>query len=162
NVNNAGMLFIDGSAGTAAETITGSISADSITGGAGSDVITGGAGVDTMTGGAGADKFVFTDLPNLSTLGTTVTDEIVGFATGDSISLGVVGTTTNFLAITAAATSLTALLTAADVALNGTIDYYFGVVGADGYLVTDSDGIGYTDIIKLTAVTTIAAGDIVI
>lgn len=272
NVNNAGMLFIDGSAGTAAETITGSISADSITGGAGSDVITGGAGVDTMTGGAGGDKFVFTDLPNLSTLGTTVTDEIVGFATGDSISLGATGilsvgvkqvdtitiagtvhtgdvitvtgvatsnvtytvlatdttaattaislaaainaatghslsvvpttggaltltapsagtaftatvvvsgagaTTTaanvntilntietgNFVKVAVAATSLTALLTAADDALNGTIDYYFGVVGTDGYLVTDSDGNGHTDIIKLTAVTTIAAGDIVI
>jgi len=162
-VNNAGTLFVDGSAGTttAPETIIGSGSADILTGGAGSDVITGGAGVDTMTGGAGADKFVFT-ASDLDTLGTTVTDEIVGFATGDSISLGVVGTTTNFLAITAAAASLTALLTAADTALTNTINYYFGVVGADGYLVTDLDGIGYTDIIKLTAVTTIAAGDIVI
>ncbi len=285
NVNNAGMLFIDGSAGTAAETITGSSSGDTITGGGGNDTITGGGGVDTMTGGAGGDKFVFTALPISdvgSSAGTTVTDEIVGFATGDSISLGAAGvlsvgvkqvstitlgaynagdtisvsgiggassstvtaatdlatTTTavlnainaisgvtvnatsatpssgiitltaitagiiptgmtftavptvteagatpgtimtagvatptantpevagaNFVKVIVAAPSLTALLTAADVALTNTINYYFGVVGADGYLVTDSDGNGHTDIIKLTAVTTIAYGDIVI
>ncbi len=91
-VNNLGSLIIDGSAAvTAAVTITGSNSADSITGGGGSDVITGGAGVDTMTGGAGADKFVFATL-DLSTFGSTVTDEIVGFTTAsDSISLGAVG-----------------------------------------------------------------------
>ena len=167
NVNNAGMLFIDGSAGTAAETITGSSSGDTITGGGGNDTITGGGGVDTMTGGAGADKFVFTALTTSdlgSFFGMTVTDEIVGFATNsDSISLGAAGIiVTNFLSVTVAAASLTALLTAADTALNGAIDYYFGVVGADGYLVTDSDGSGHTDIIKLTAVTTLAAGDIVI
>ena len=95
-VNNAGSLIIDGSTGgTAAETITGSSSADSITGGGGSDVITGGAGIDTMSGGAGADKFVFSSLVDSNDLDTTagiVTDEIAGFASGDSISfLGAAG-----------------------------------------------------------------------
>ena len=163
NVNNAGTLFVDGSAGTAtaSETIIGSTGADILTGGAGSDVITGGAGVDTMTGGAGADKFVFAAL-DVDTPGTTVTDEIVGFATGDRISLGVDGAVTNFFKEIVAATSLTALLTAADLKLDGTIDYYFGIVGTNGYLVTDLNGAGHTDIIKLTAVTTLAATDIVI
>ncbi|MEI7840983.1 MAG: Calx-beta domain-containing protein [Methylococcaceae bacterium] len=94
NVNNAGMLFIDGSAGTAAETITGSISADSITGGAGSDVITGGAGVDTMMGGAGADKFIITtsDTDTVAAA-AVVTDIIADFKTSgsDTLSLGAVG-----------------------------------------------------------------------
>ena len=276
-VNNSGSLIIDGSTGgTAAETITGSSSADSITGGGGSDVITGGAGVDTMTGGLGGDKFVFTplvDSTDLDTTGSTVTDEIVGFTSGDSISFlgaagvlsvgvkqvstitiagtvelgetvtvtgvstgnvtvttaadaagtatalmtainsatgatvtatssagvvtltaklagtaftaistpggtgatpgvgttAVVATTTpntpetgNFVKVSVAAASLSALLTAADTALNGTIDYYFGVVGADGYLVTDSDGIGYTDVIKFTGVTGLLPADITI
>jgi hypothetical protein len=64
--------------------------------------------------------------------------------------------------VTVAATSLSALLTAADTALNGTIDYYFGVVGTDGYLVTDSDGIGYTDVIKFTGATGLLPTDITI
>ncbi len=277
-VNNLGSLIIDGSTGgTAAETITGSSSADSITGGGGSDVITGGAGIDTMSGGAGADKFVFSSLVDSNDLDTTagiVTDEIAGFASGDSISFlgaagvlsvgvkqvstitiagsvesgetvtvtgvstgnvtvttaadaagtatalmtainsatgatvtatssagivtltaklagtaftaatsvangasatpavgtsAVVATTTpntpetgNFVKVSVAAASLSALLTAADTALNGTIDYYFGVVGADGYLVTDSDGIGYTDVIKFTGATGLLPADITI
>jgi len=64
---------------------------------------------------------------------------------------------------TAAATTLSALLTAADTALNGTVDYYVGQVGSDSYLVTDADGAGYTNVIKLTGVALdgIAMADII-
>lgn len=68
----------------------------------------------------------------------------------------------NYIEVLTPVADLTTLLTAADTALNGTIDFYFGVVGLDGYLVTDSDGTGHTDIIKLTAVANIAAEDIMI
>ena len=51
-------------------------------------------------------------------------------------------------------------MTAADTALNGTIDYYFGVRGGNGYLVHDEDGAGHTNVIKLTGVTTFAPADL--
>jgi hypothetical protein len=54
------------------------------------------------------------------------------------------------------------LLSAADTKLDGTIKYYVGQVGADSYLVTDDDGIGYTDVIKLAGFTAaFAVGQIV-
>ena len=52
-------------------------------------------------------------------------------------------------------------MTAADTALTGTIDYYFGVYGGNGYLVhDDADGVGHTDLIKLSGVTTFAPADL--
>ena len=55
--------------------------------------------------------------------------------------------------------SLQVLLTAADAALNGTVKLYFALIGADGYLVFDDDGIGISNIVKLNGVTTISDSD---
>ena len=59
------------------------------------------------------------------------------------------------------AANLAALLTAADTALAGNIDYYFGVFGGNGYLVNDVNGTGYTNVIQLTGVTDIAYTNII-
>ncbi len=151
------------------DTLDGGAGNDTINGGAGADSITGGTGVDSMTGGAGADKFVFATLTNATDLDSTlgkVTDIITDFkVTGDTANtingLGVAGTAANFKSDSTPAANLTALLTAADTALNGTVKYYVGQVGSDSYLVTDSDGIGYTDVIQLIGATGITATDIV-
>ncbi len=170
-VNNAGTLFVDGSAGTAAETITGSSSGDTITGGGGNDTITGGGGVDTMTGGAGGDKFIITTSDtNTTAAAAVVTDIISDFKTSgsDTLSLGAVGDATlstgNFVKAIATVADLSTLLIAADTALTGATKYYVGQVTAgDTYVVTDSDGNGITNVIKLTGVALagILVGDIV-
>lgn len=130
---------------------------DVMIGGAGNDTISGGKGFDTLTGGAGADKFVFSTLTNsdLDTSLGKVTDIITDFRVPGDVAntisgLGAAGTATNFKVVPTPAADLVALLTAADTALNGTVKYYVGQVGTDSYLVTDSDGIGYTDVIQLT------------
>jgi Ca2+-binding RTX toxin-like protein len=138
---NAGDDVIDGAAG-----------ADTISGGAGADTITGGAGVDTLTGGDGIDTFVFATA-DIDTTAGAVTDTITDFGTTDLID-GVfgAGSASNYSEAAAAVADLATLLTAADTALNGTVLYYVGQVGSDSYLVTDQDGNGYTDVIKLTGV----------
>jgi hypothetical protein len=120
--------------------------------------------VDTLTGGAGADTFAFTTADVSSTAGA-VTAIITDFVSGtDSIKLvnAAAGTGANFVKAGVAAVSLDVMLTAADLALNGTIQYYVGQVGADAYLVTDLDGMGYTNVIKLAGVglAGINAGDV--
>ncbi|MDD5755462.1 MAG: hypothetical protein PHN45_12025, partial [Methylococcales bacterium] len=124
------------------------------------------AGVDSMTGGDGADKFVFSSL-DLSTTSGAITDYISDFTTGsDTISLGVAGVDgSNYLESSATFAALSNLLTAANIALDGTIEFFVGVVGSKVYLVTDVDGTGYTNVIELTGVkdlTGIAAADIVV
>ncbi len=136
---------------------------DTFTGGAGVDTVTGGAGVDTLTGAAGADVFIFTDVDtDVDTTAGAVTDIITDFVTtSDTLDFDTAGLVTNYVEQLTAAADLTALLAAADTALNGTVQYYFGVVGTNGYLVQDVDGIGYTNVIQLTGVTDMAFGDIV-
>ena len=136
--------------------------ADTFTGGAGIDNVTGNAGVDSLTGAAGSDVFVFTDVDtDIDTSAGAVTDVITDFVTAaDTLDFDTAGGVIYAEQLTAAA-DLTALLAAADTALNGTIQYYFGVVGTDGYLVQDVDGIGYTSVIKLTGLVDMAAADIV-
>ncbi len=46
-----------------------------------------------------------------------------------------------------------AFLSAADTALDGTVDYYFGVVGSNGYLAMDEDGSGITQVIEFLGMT---------
>lgn len=135
---------------------------DTFTGGAGVDTVTGGAGVDTLTGAAGADVFIFTDVDtDVDTTAGAVTDIITDFVTtSDTLDFDTAGAGAYVEQLTAAA-DLAALLAAADTALNGTVQYYFGVVGTNGYLVQDVDGIGYTSVIQLTGVTDMAAADIV-
>ena len=151
------------SAGAGNDSITAGGGNDTIDGGSGNDLIIGGAGTDTMTGGSGTDTFRFTDVDTVDADLTTASpnDIIMDFVSGsDVLDFTVAGSGTNYTENLTAAATLTALLTAADTALDGTVLYYFGVVGTDGYLVFDLDGTGYTELIKLTGVVDIAPTDI--
>jgi hypothetical protein len=133
------------------------------TGRAGDDIINGTAGIDTMTGGAGNDKFVFASGGGNN---TTTIDEIVDFASGDTISVGVSGSVTNYAEIAAAdygkATTLAELVAAADslmdglvkfvIAENGTTDAaneggtgVSAVATTASYLIVDWNGDGTSD-----------------
>jgi hypothetical protein len=83
-VANAGTLYIDGAAITAAASITGSTGKDSIVGGSGADTITGGTGIDTLTGGAGADTFVFGTNGSIFSA-NTAPDSITDFTSGTDL-----------------------------------------------------------------------------
>jgi hypothetical protein len=139
--------------GSGVDTITGSGQADVISGGAGADVITAGAGVDSVTGGDGKDSFIFATA-DIDTTAGAVTDTITDFLTKtDTLTFGFgAGSATSYVEAASAAADLATLLTAADTALNGTVTYYVGQVGSDTYVVTDQDGTGYTDVVKLTGV----------
>lgn len=156
---------VDASAATGVLTVVGSGFADVLIGGSAADVMTAAAGIDTLTGNAGADKFVFSTA-NLDTTAGAVTDIITDFTTGsDKIVNTVVaaaGSSTNYVEATAAVADLATLLTAAGTALDGTVKFYVGQVGSDSYVVMDTEGTGYTDVIKLTgvALTGIAMTDI--
>lgn len=118
--------------------------------------------LDTLTGNGGSDTFKFSSLDSDGTAGVVtavITDFKTGvdkiFVLGDDASATAaygLGSTTNLVKATATAADLSTLLTAADTALTGTIKYYVGQVGSDAYLVTDFDGNGYTNVIKLTGV----------
>ncbi|WP_187395110.1 DUF4214 domain-containing protein [Pigmentiphaga aceris] len=113
-------------------------------------------GADKLTGGLGADTFVFSTL-DVDTAVSAETAIITDFLPGtDKIAAGTgaAGSSSNFLnAGAGSAASLTDLLTAADNALTGNIKYYVGqVTGGSAYLVTDVNGIGYTNVIELTGV----------
>lgn len=152
--------------GTENDVIFGNAGNDTIYGDDGNDTIYGGAGTDSMTGGAGADTFGFQgdNLVAAATITsfTAVTDTVVDFVSGtDKLDFATAATATSYAEETVAAASLAALLTAADTALDGTVDYYFGVVGTDGYLVYSADGANATAVIKLTGVVDMAYTDIV-
>lgn len=53
--------------------------------------------------------------------------------------------------------NLNQFLNAADAELDGTTDYYFGVVGNDGYLAYDQDGDGLTMLIQFDDLTTFSS-----
>jgi hypothetical protein len=81
---------INGSAGTSAQTINGTIVADTITGGAGADTISAGTGADNITGGAGNDNITITEATAdsavdnviLNTAATNGVDTVTGFKVG--------------------------------------------------------------------------------
>jgi len=103
-----GKDYIVGS--TADNALSGGGDVDYIDGGAGDDTITGGAGNDTLKGGDGVDTFVFS---TVATNGSdTVTDFVAGTG-GDILKVNglatLTGSTGNFLAATAAATSATTI-----------------------------------------------------
>jgi hypothetical protein len=109
--------------------------------------------VDTVTGGAGKDTFVFTT-SDVSSQAGQVTAVITDFRTADD-SIVVTGAGAGAGRLEKAdhaAATLDDLLIAANTALNGTIHYYVGQVQGDAYLVTDIDGAGYTNVIKLAGV----------
>jgi Ca2+-binding RTX toxin-like protein len=150
--------------------IRGAGAADTIVGGKDWDVIWGGSGVDDLTGGLGADRFDFSLGPaDRDDTAGLVTDMIRDFSgrtkQGDTIvgrwGAGVEGV--NYLEAEGVSASLSALLADAGGALNGTVKYYVGEFNGDSYLVTDRDGNGYTEVIRLlgTKLVDIEAQDII-
>ena len=120
------------------------------------------AGGNTFAGGAGADTFNFSGLDTDGALTAATSVISGGFVSGvDTLNFPAPATGANYTEVAAPAANLGAFITAADTALNGTTNYYFGVVGGDGYLAFDGDGAGITSIIKLVGVTDIAPTDIV-
>jgi hypothetical protein len=71
-------------------------------------------------------------------------DDTISFNNGD------VG---NFAKSSTVENSVENFLNTADGQLNGTTDYYFGVVGSNGYLAMDEDGIGITQVIEFLGMT---------
>lgn len=106
----------------------------------------------TVTGGLGADLFVF-NTADVDTTLRTVTHTITDFNAlqGDKLKLGV-ATDTVF-----AGTNLNSLLelfNSADRELLETLKVFVRQVGDDTYVVTDDDGLGYTQVIRLVGVGT--------
>jgi Ca2+-binding RTX toxin-like protein len=142
---------------TGVDVIYGGDGSDIISGGNGADTISGGAGVDDMSGGADADKFVFATA-DIDTTAGAVTDIVSDFVAGTDTIGGSFGAAAGagvlVEAVVPTAATLADLLTAADTALDGTVKYYVGqVTGGDVYVVTDSNGTGYTDVIQLVGQT---------
>ena len=162
SASTAGVDTIDGGAGN--DSISGGAGADSLIGGDGADTITGGTGADTLTGGAGADRFVFS--ANNTTAATPVLvstssapDTITDFTTGvDKISgTGAVAFLGNFTNIQAAL--------AAQAATGVLANSAAFVVGENNlYVFQNTNGTLNVDdiVIKLSGVSSVAAGDLLI
>jgi len=164
NAGDGNDLIIAGDAGL--KTINAGGGNDTIKGSAVVDTITGGDGIDTMSGYAGADVFNQIGAIDVDTTLGTVTDIITDFkVTGADTIRGAWGAGAGaFAKASASVVDLATLLAAADTALDGATKYYLGqVTGGNAYLVTDDDGIGYTEVIQLTGVllATVAVADIV-
>lgn len=119
-------------------------------------------GNNSLTATAGSDSFAFSD-PDADGLLSIVMYNITGgFVSGtDKLNFAAAGSGTNYEEKLAAETSVAAFVGAADTELDGTVDYYFGVVGGNGYLAFDEDGNGITSIVQLVGVTDMAFGDII-
>jgi len=81
---------------------------------------------------------------------------------GLQLDIDAPGTATNFVANLTPAGSLTAVLNAASAAFNGTVEYYFGVVGGNGILVVDENLVAHnvTQVVQLTGVTAMTFNDL--
>ena len=121
--------------------------------------IVGGASLSPTSG---ADTFAFTDADTDSLLAAVMYNLGGGFATGvDKLDFSTAGSGTNYAENLGSVTDLSVFVAVADTVLDGTVDYYFGVVGGNGFLATDADGLGITSIVQLSGVTDMAAADIV-
>ncbi|MFY8092491.1 MAG: beta strand repeat-containing protein [Niveispirillum sp.] len=135
---------------------TGNGLANAITGGVAADTLTGGGGADTLTGGTGADSFVLSTATQ-SPAATPIT--IADFSTvdGDRIDLSGMDADSG----TAADDAFTFIGAAAFTNVAGQLRIQ--VVGTDLQVLGDINGDGTADFaITLTAVTTLAATDLVL
>ncbi|MGA3800660.1 DUF5801 repeats-in-toxin domain-containing protein [Pseudomonas fluorescens] len=122
------------------------------------------AGGKTFTGGAGMDTFSFKSLDADTDALLSATTSVIsaGFVSGvDKLDFTTAGSGANYSEVLTPVATLAGFISAADGALNGTTNYYFGVIGGDGYLAQDGDGVGITNIIQLVGVTNMASTDIV-
>jgi Ca2+-binding RTX toxin-like protein len=145
--------------GEGSDTLDGGQGSDIIDGGIGNDYISGGEFINYLTGGMDNDTFEFNLLG--ATINTNETDVIVDFVSGiDKIKF--VNSTSNspFVNISTAASDLSTLLksvNANNITNDGKMLYYFGIIGVNGYLVTENDAGVISNIIKLMGVTNINA-----
>lgn len=112
---------------------------------------------DTLTGGAGADIFELSVAGSQSTATTdSATTIITDFSTadGDTLKIGSLGagSGTAYMEDGATYNSLSALLTAADAALDGTVTYVAAMFNGDTYIVADNTGSGHSAIVQLQGV----------
>jgi T1SS-143 domain-containing protein len=122
------------------------------------------AGGKTFTGGAGVDTFSFKalDADTDGALSAATSVISAGFASGvDKLDFTTAGSGANYSEVLTSVANLETFISDANAALNGTTSYYFGVVGGNGYLAQDGDGVGTTNIIQLVGVTNMASTDIV-
>ena len=174
SVGSAAVKTVKGGSGndaftTAAATVT------SVDGGAGNDTIDvtastgavtvkGGAGVDTMTGAGGAVVTTFEFDAGDTGLTAATADTIAAnfTTTQDKLDFNLAaGSATNFLS-GGASSGFTDGLTNANTAFNGTVQYFFTNVGANGILFVDNDLDGTADMaVQLTGVAAMAFGDII-
>ena len=113
--------------------------------------------VDTLTGGAGADVFELSVAGSQSTATTdSATTIITDFSTadGDTLKIGSLGagSGTAYKEDGATYNSLSALLSAADAALAGTVKYVAAMFNGDTYIVASSTGGGHSAIVQLQGV----------
>jgi Ca2+-binding RTX toxin-like protein len=112
----------------------------------------------TVTGGAGADKFVFNSADVDTALGA-VTHTITDFnvSQGDTLDVGISATGSNCILINLSPlhASVAELLKQADLQLGGTCKIVLGKVGNDFYVVSDLNGVGYTQVIRLVGMDSI-------
>jgi Ca2+-binding RTX toxin-like protein len=155
-----GRLTIDGTAATKRLDIKSGTSSDTLIGGAGNDVIDGGmvsGSVDTLTGGGGANTFVFST-PDVDTAVSAITAVITDFKPGvDKIQVtagagGAAGSAASIVRTGGSYFSLGGMLADADAQLTGGKKYFLANVNWEAYIVTDGDGAGYTNVIKLAGV----------
>ena len=162
NTLSTGLAGLDILGTSGNQTIVGTAGADIIDGNDGTDFITGGIGVDTITAGTGVDTFVYAAGDSGAT--ATTADQITDFtSTADKFSFGIAaGSVTNYGEDTASDADMATGKAAADVAMNGTVRYFFTDDSTDGYLFVDMDGDGTADLgIILLGVTDMALGDII-
>ena len=131
------------------------------------------AGISNITNNAGTltitYKVTAPGLGDVGPLASSATHNGISFAAGTEVIKGVntvvaVSESGNYVEASAAVGALGTLLTDADAALAGTVKYYVGqVTGGSTYVVTDDNGVGYTNVIELVgvALSGIAFGDIV-
>jgi len=103
---------------------------------------------------SGVDTFAIPGGDTDGLLNIAMYNITTGFAATDRIDFvtGVAGDSSNYAEALVAAADLSLFVAAADGALTGPVIYYFGRVGSDGYLATDTDADGITTIVKLAGV----------